>query len=71
MTRAFFAVSILCALGLTASLSLPLETAVKQQLLAECCVSKRAEILLAQVENLAAASSAKAERAFPPSFSEN
>jgi Lon protease-like protein len=54
-----------------AAYSLPLETAVKQELLAECCVSKRAEILLAQVENLAAASAAKAERAFPPSFSEN
>jgi hypothetical protein len=54
-----------------AAYSLPLETAVKQELLAECCVSKRAAILLAQVENLAAASSAKAEHAFPPSFSDN
>jgi Lon protease-like protein len=54
-----------------AAYSLPLEISVKQQLLAEHRVSKRAKILMAQVENLAAASSAQVGRSYPPSFSEN
>jgi Lon protease-like protein len=54
-----------------AAYSLPLEITVKQQLLAEHCVSKRAEILLTQVENLATTSAAKEKSVFPPVFSEN
>jgi Lon protease-like protein len=54
-----------------AAYALPLDMAVKQQLLAECRVSARAEILLAQVENLAVAASATSSRTFPPSFSDN
>jgi hypothetical protein len=50
---------------------LPLEAEVKQQLLAECRVRCRAEILLAEVEKLAAAATEHVERSFPPSFSEN
>ena len=54
-----------------AAYALPLELTVKEQLLAECRVSARAEILLAEVENLAVAASAKSSRTFPPSFSDN
>jgi len=54
-----------------AAYALPLEADVKQQLLAECRVRRRAEILLAEVENLAASSSAPSARVFPPSFSDN
>lgn len=54
-----------------AAYALPLETEVKQQLLAECRVSARAEILLAQVEDLAVAAAAKSSRTFPPAFSDN
>jgi uncharacterized protein len=54
-----------------AAYALPLETDVKQQLLAECRVRRRAEILLAEVENLAVAASAPSSLTFPPSFSEN
>jgi Lon protease-like protein len=51
-----------------AAYALPLDMLVKQELLAECRVCKRAEILLAQVEQLAAATS---KLVFPPSFSDN
>jgi hypothetical protein len=54
-----------------AAYALPLDTAVKQELLAECRVSARAEILLSQVEQFAVAAAAKPSRAFPPLFSEN
>ena len=55
-----------------AAYALPLEADVKQQLLAECRVRCRAEILLAEVEKLVeAAATEPAERSFPPSFSEN
>ncbi|MEX2307403.1 MAG: LON peptidase substrate-binding domain-containing protein [Pirellulales bacterium] len=54
-----------------AAYALPLETAVKQELLAECRVSARAEILLGQVQKLAVAATAKPSRTFPPSFSDN
>jgi uncharacterized protein len=54
-----------------AAYALPLEMAVKQQLLAECRVKTRAEILLAQVEDLAGAAITVSARAFPPSFSDN
>jgi Lon protease-like protein len=54
-----------------AAYALPLDIEVKQQLLAECRVSARAEILLSQVENLAAATTTPSNRIFPPSFSEN
>jgi Lon protease-like protein len=54
-----------------AAYALPLELAVKQQLLAECRVSARAEILLAEVENLLVAATAASSRTFPPSFSDN
>jgi Lon protease-like protein len=53
-----------------AAYALPLETDVKQQLLAECRVRERAEILLAEVEKLAVTASAPSLQ-FPPSFSEN
>ncbi len=54
-----------------AAYALPLEAEVKQQLLAECSVRRRAEILLNEVQNLAASRSAPLTRSFPPSFSEN
>jgi Lon protease-like protein len=54
-----------------AAYALPLELEVKQQLLAECRVSARAEILLAEVEHLATAAAANSSRPFPPSFSDN
>ncbi len=54
-----------------AAYSLPLETSVKQELLGECRVSKRAEILLAQVRNLVAAAAVSAPRKFPQTFSDN
>ncbi len=58
-----------------AAYALPLDADVKQQLLAECRVRCRAEILLAEVEKLAAAAVEAAaeppQRAFPPAFSEN
>jgi hypothetical protein len=54
-----------------AAYALPLETEVKQQLLAECRVSSRAEILLSQVENLVVAAAAKSRLKYPPTFSDN
>lgn len=54
-----------------AAYALPLETCIKQQLLAECSVRRRAEILLTEVENLAVASATPSGLTFPPSFSEN
>jgi Lon protease-like protein len=54
-----------------AAYSLPLETSVKQLLLAEHRVSKRVEILLAQIEDLASAAATTHKPAFPPVFSEN
>jgi Lon protease-like protein len=54
-----------------AAYALPLETDVKQQLLAECRVSARAEILLSQVENLVVAAAAKSRLKYPPTFSDN
>src|SRR4029079_5472424 len=51
--------------------ALPLEGDVKQQLLAECRVRRRAEILLAEVEKLAVAKKSPARARFPPTFSEN
>jgi len=54
-----------------AAYALPLETEVKQQLLAESCVSARAEILLAQVQNLAESAKVTKQHIFPPLFSDN
>jgi Lon protease-like protein len=54
-----------------AAYALPLETEVKQHLLAECRVSARAEILLSQVENLVVAAAAKSRLKYPPTFSDN
>jgi Lon protease-like protein len=54
-----------------AAYALPLDQPVKQELLAECRVRRRAKILLSQVEQLTAAAKAKSSRTFPPSFSEN
>lgn len=54
-----------------AAYALPLDAAVKQQLLAECRVSARAEILLAQVKHLATTATKKSSLTFPPSFSDN
>lgn len=53
-----------------AAYALPLDAVVKQQLLAECRVSARVEILLSQVEEFATAAS-KPSHVFPPLFSEN
>jgi Lon protease-like protein len=54
-----------------AAYALPLEGDVKQQLLAECHVRRRAEILLNELEELAAAHATPPSRRFPPTFSEN
>ena len=54
-----------------AAYALPLENDVKQALLAECSVRARAEILLAQVEELVTAASTAETHPFPPSFSDN
>jgi Lon protease-like protein len=54
-----------------AAYALPLETSVKQELLAECRVSARAEILLSQVEQFDTAAVAAPSHTFPPKFSEN
>lgn len=54
-----------------AAYTLPLETAVKQELLAECNVATRAQILLAQVERFVNAAKPKSSLTFPPNFSEN
>jgi Lon protease-like protein len=54
-----------------AAYALPLESGVKQQLLAECRVSARAEILLSQVEKLVVAAAATPRLKYPPSFSDN
>jgi uncharacterized protein len=54
-----------------AAYALPLGIDVKQELLAESSVRRRAEILLAEVERLAAAASASPKLHFPPSFSAN
>jgi uncharacterized protein len=54
-----------------AAYALPLETCVKQELLAECRVCARAEILLSQVKRLAVEMAAKPSHVFPPLFSEN
>jgi hypothetical protein len=53
-----------------AAYTLPLELAVKRELLAECRVQARARILLKQLEILMANTPAIAE-AFPPPFSLN
>lgn len=54
-----------------AAYALPLEGDIKQQLLAECRVRRRSEILLAEVEKLAVAKKSSAKVSFPPTFSEN
>jgi uncharacterized protein len=54
-----------------AAYALPLETTVKQALLAECRVGARAETLLAQVGELVQAAAERPSRTFPPKFSEN
>lgn len=54
-----------------AAYALPLDTDVKQQLLTECRVRERAEILLSEVENLADTVSKPSSLTFPPSFSDN
>lgn len=54
-----------------AAYALPLDTEVKQQLLAECRVSARAEVLLSEVEHLAVTAAAKSSQTFPPAFSDN
>jgi Lon protease-like protein len=54
-----------------AAYALPLDTAVKQELLAECRVSARAEILLSQVEQFAVSPAARPSHTFPPLFSDN
>jgi Lon protease-like protein len=53
-----------------AAYALPLETEVKQELLAECSVTARAHILLSQLDELEL-STAPAPREFPPRFSAN
>jgi uncharacterized protein len=54
-----------------AAYALPLDTEVKQELLAECSVNARAEILLSQVEQWSAASVSRPSHVFPPLFSDN
>jgi Lon protease-like protein len=54
-----------------AAYALPLDTAVKQELLAECRVNTRAQILLSQVEQFAIEPVENASRTFPPLFSDN
>jgi Lon protease-like protein len=54
-----------------AAYALPLGTAVKQELLAECRVSARAEILLSQVKQFAATPAVKPSYSYPPQFSDN
>ncbi len=57
-----------------AAYALPLGPETKLQLLAECCVRSRAEILLAEVKKLATAPSRKSPSSplvFPPTFSDN
>ncbi|HEX5471386.1 MAG TPA: LON peptidase substrate-binding domain-containing protein [Lacipirellulaceae bacterium] len=54
-----------------AAYALPLDADVKQQLLAECRVRERAEMLLAEVEKLVAAAETHSRLSFPPSFSDN
>src|SRR3954452_5299851 len=50
-----------------AAYALPLDGEIKQQLLAECRVRCRAEILLSEVEKLAVAASTSSKLSFPPS----
>jgi Lon protease-like protein len=54
-----------------AAYALPLELDVKQQLLAECRVGERAQILLSHVAGLARDASKPSSHTFPPSFSDN
>lgn len=55
-----------------AAYALPLDTSVKQELLAECSVNARAQLLLSQVESLEVEIEATPHaRTFPPLFSEN
>ncbi len=54
-----------------AAYALPLDTAVKQELLAECRVNTRAQILLSQVEQFAVQAVENKSRTFPPLFSDN
>lgn len=54
-----------------AAYTLPLCGEVKLNLLGECCVRRRAEILLREVKRLAGAKPGKAFLTYPPSFSEN
>jgi hypothetical protein len=55
-----------------AAYTLPLELAVKRELLAECRVQARARILLRQLEDLMANhTTAAIGEAFPPPFSLN
>lgn len=54
-----------------AAYALPLDPQVKRQLLGEERVSVRAEILLAQVEQLAGVTTSGNSRLFPPQFSDN
>jgi Lon protease-like protein len=54
-----------------AAYALPIDAEVKQELLAECRVSVRAEILLSEVEQLSVAPAEQSSRRFPPEFSDN
>lgn len=55
-----------------AAYTLPLSIAVKQQLLAECCVGERAQTLIAELERMPEGEAAGiAAGGFPPPFSNN
>jgi len=54
-----------------AAYALPLAAEVKQQLLAECSVRERTEILLGEVEGMAADAPKKSTLKYPPTFSDN
>ncbi len=54
-----------------AAYALSLSPEAKLQLLGECCVRRRAEMLLREVKNFAPAPPKKSALAFPPAFSDN
>jgi uncharacterized protein len=54
-----------------AAYALPLSAEVKLQLLAECCVRRRAEMLLREVKGFPPEPAKKPALVFPPNFSDN
>jgi hypothetical protein len=54
-----------------AAYALPIAAEVKLELLAQCCVRRRAETLLCEVKKLATKPAKKSPLVFPPAFSDN